>query len=174
MAGQTDAQARSILIFDSSVYREGIVGGILGAAGIALWFLIIDSIHGRPFFTPSVLGTAIFGLLQGGGSLAAPESVPVSLGMVIVFSCMHGAGFAAIGVLCSMLLQLAEQTPGAGLWVVLLLVCGAMWITFVNMLFAGVVLNALSIVDIMIAHALAAVAMTVYYKRRHPGLAHQA
>ena len=56
----------------SNVYREGIVAGILGAATIALWFLILDIFSGRPFYTPSLLGSALF---HRGIALDRPETL---------------------------------------------------------------------------------------------------
>ena len=44
----------------SQLLREGLIAGILGAATIAVWFLIVDSVRGQPFYTPSILGTALF------------------------------------------------------------------------------------------------------------------
>src|ERR671931_209519 len=59
----------------SSLYEEGIVAGLLGAATIAVWFLILDAIQGRPLYTPTVLGTALF---RSGEGLASPKSLAVS------------------------------------------------------------------------------------------------
>ena len=42
------------------LYLDGIVAGIVGAATIALWFLVLDTIGGQPLRTPSLLGTALF------------------------------------------------------------------------------------------------------------------
>jgi hypothetical protein len=47
----------------AAVYTEGLLAGVAGAATIAGWFLLLDSIAGRPLYTPSVLGTA---LVRGG------------------------------------------------------------------------------------------------------------
>src|SRR3990170_227162 len=44
----------------SKVYVEGIIAGLIGAATIAIWFLILDVLDGRPLHTPTVLGTALF------------------------------------------------------------------------------------------------------------------
>ena len=49
-----------------SPLREGVLAGMIGAASVALWFLTVDSIAGRPFFTPAVLGASIFDLLGAG------------------------------------------------------------------------------------------------------------
>ncbi len=37
---------------------EGIVTGLLGAAVVALYYLLIDFVRGQPLMTPSVLGDA--------------------------------------------------------------------------------------------------------------------
>lgn len=42
------------------ILREGFWAGCIGAVAEAVWFLIIDTIHGRPFFTPAMLGSAVF------------------------------------------------------------------------------------------------------------------
>ena len=42
------------------LYQEGLIAGLVGAATVAIWFLIIDTIQGRPLYTPAVLGAALF------------------------------------------------------------------------------------------------------------------
>jgi hypothetical protein len=173
MTGHSEAHSSGFPKMDPLVLREGIVSGIIGAAGIAIWFLIADSIQGRPFYTPSVLGTVLLTLLKGGAGLSAVESVPVSLGMVFMFSVIHGTSFLGIGLLCAWLLHLAEDDASYIFNVLLLLVFFACGFTFLNMVLAGVVLNALSITDIMIAHILAVAAMGYFYWNRHPKLVAQ-
>src|SRR5207237_708962 len=48
----------------SRILREGFIAGLIGAGAVALWFLIVDVIAGRPFFTPAMLGSAAFWLGQ--------------------------------------------------------------------------------------------------------------
>ncbi|HEV8144266.1 MAG TPA: hypothetical protein VGQ77_15500, partial [Methylomirabilota bacterium] len=43
-----------------SVLREGTIAGLLGAATVAIWFLIFDVLRGKPFLTPALLGSAVF------------------------------------------------------------------------------------------------------------------
>jgi hypothetical protein len=38
----------------SRLPQEGIVAGVIGAATVAIWFLILDTLKGRPFYTPTV------------------------------------------------------------------------------------------------------------------------
>src|SRR5438067_2400125 len=59
-----------------AVYAEGIRAGLVGAATIAVWFLLLDTIAGRPLYTPNVLGTA---LLRGVNALDDPARLPIDL-----------------------------------------------------------------------------------------------
>src|SRR5439155_697040 len=92
MATQTDAttipESRT-----TALYQEGLVAGLVGAATIAVWFLILDSLSGRPLYTPTVLGTALF---RRGGTTPLSEILP-NLEMVLMFTWVHGLVFVAIG-----------------------------------------------------------------------------
>jgi hypothetical protein len=80
---------------------DGIRAGILGAAAVALSFLALDVFSGRPLWTPSALGSALF-LGERLPSAAAP--VPI---LVLGYTAVHGAVFASLGMLASFLLMLA-------------------------------------------------------------------
>ena len=58
------------------LYQEGIIAGTLGAATIALWFLVLDILAGHPLYTPNVLGIALF---KGRGGLVPQAYVEISL-----------------------------------------------------------------------------------------------
>src|SRR5919108_5180043 len=103
----------------SNIYREGIVAGLLGAATIALWFFILDIFSGRPFYTPSLLGIALF---RRAIALDQPETLTVSFEMVLVYTWVHGMIFCVIGGLASKLLQLAERNLNLGFGILLLFV----------------------------------------------------
>ena len=98
MPSQTDATATagvSVPAVDTArFYQEGIVAGVIGAVTVALWFLVVDSLHGRPLYTPTVLGTALFSREPALGPL---DTLPVSLDMVAMFTWAHGLVFAVIG-----------------------------------------------------------------------------
>ena len=38
----------------SRYLREGVIAGLIGAALVAVWFLIYDAASGRPFRTPAL------------------------------------------------------------------------------------------------------------------------
>ena len=103
----------------SRVAQEGIAAGIVGAAVVALWFLILDLLSGRPLYTPTVLGTALF---RGGRGLAAPETLPISTEMVLMYTWVHALAFCVIGGVASRLLALSEKNPHIGFGILLLFV----------------------------------------------------
>ena len=89
------------------LYQEGMTAGVIGAATVALWFLLLDSASGHPLYTPTVLGTAIFRR----AALATPETLSVSLEMVGMFTWIHVLIFAALGGVASRLLAMVEHKP---------------------------------------------------------------
>ena len=151
----------------SRLYQEGIVAGILGAATVAVWFLIVDTMNGRPLYTPTVLGTALF---HRGAELAALHTLPASLEMVLMFTWVHGLAFAAIGGLASRLLGMAERNPSIGFGVLLLFVVFEAGFTVAVMVFAAPVLRALTWPTVLVANVLAAIVMGGYFRLRHPTL----
>ena len=143
------------------------IAGLIGAAAIALWFLLVDTIQARPLYTPSVLGTFVFG---GGVNPASVQDLAISFRMVILFTWVHGLTFAVIGVAAAWLLGLAERDPNYGFGIVLLFVFFEFGFIVVTILFAEGILHALTIPKILIGNLLAAGAMGFYFRRRHPDL----
>ena len=88
-----------------SVLRDGIVTGLIGAGGVAVWFLVIDAISGRPFFTPSVLGSAMF------FGLRDPAVVTIELPAVAAYTLVHLVAFLAVGVVVAAMLAELRKTP---------------------------------------------------------------
>src|SRR5437867_1701391 len=114
MSGQVEARTEerpaSEIEQVEGIYQEGLIAGVLGAAVIAVWFLILDTVSGRPLHTPTILGTAIF---RGGEGLASPETVPVSFEMVVLYTWVHALVFCVIGGIAARLLAVAERQPNA-------------------------------------------------------------
>jgi len=165
MATQTDAttipESRT-----TALYQEGLVAGLIGAATIAVWFLILDSLSGRPLYTPTVLGTALF---RRGGTTPLSEVLP-NLEMVLMFTWVHGLVFVAIGGIVARLLALAERQPGVGFGVLMLFVFFEFGFIVAAMFFAEPILHALAWPAVLVANILAAAAMGGYFWLRHPNL----
>lgn len=151
----------------STTYTEGIVAGVIGAAVIALWFLILDTINGRPLYTPSVLGTALFGGREG---LSSPGSLAISLDMTLMYTWVHMLAFCVIGGVASRLLRLAEENPNLGFGILLLFAFLEFGFTAAAFLFAEPVLHTLAWPAVLVGNLLAAAAMGAYFWRRHPDL----
>jgi hypothetical protein len=151
----------------TAIYEQGLVAGALGAATIALWFFAVDLFNGRPLFTPSMLGTALF---QGRAAVASPEHVAVSFEMVVVFTWIHVLVFFLIGIAASLLLELAEHNRNLGFGIVLLFVIFEFGFVAMSTIFAEGVLQALTLTRVLVGNFLAAGVMGLYFWRRHPGL----
>ena len=149
----------------SSIYKEGIIAGVLGALTVAAWFFVVDMVHGRPFYTPTVLGTALFGRGVWPSTL---ETLPPSFEMVAMFTWVHVLTLAILGVVVERLLAMAERNPSLGFGFVLLFVILEACFTVAAMIVAEPVLRALTWPAILAANFLAAAAMAGYFWLRHP------
>lgn len=149
------------------VYQEGMIAGVLGALTIALWFLLLDTLSGRPLWTPTVLGTMLF---RGAAGLGTPETLPVSLDMVLMFTWVHALVFIALGGIVARLLHHVERHPSAGFGVLLLFVIFQFGFIGAATILAAPALRALSSWSILVANLLAAATMTTYFRWRHPDL----
>ena len=159
--------AESPILARSNPYQEGIVAGTIGAATIAVWFLILDTIKGRPLYTPTVLGTVLF---RPGGGLPSSESLPVSFELVLVYTWVHWLIFCMIGGAASLLLRAAERKPDVGFGILLLFVVFEFGFLVGAMLFAEAILRAIAWPEILVGNLLAAAAMGGYFWRKHPNL----
>ena len=151
----------------SNVYREGIVAGILGAGTVALWFFILDVFSGRPFYTPNLLGNALF---RRGIGFDQLETSSVSLEMVLLYTWVHFMVFCIIGGLASKLLVLAERNVNLGFGILLLFVVFEFGFVGVAFIFAEPILHTLTWPAILIGNLMAAAAMAIYFSRRRPNL----
>jgi len=163
----TTASAPTTTYDSTRTYQDGIVAGVLAACAVALWFLLFDTVRGQPLYTPSVLGTALFGR---GASLAPLEATPVSREMVLMFTWVHGLVFAALGGIAARLLAVAERSPHLGFGILLLFVIFEACFTVAAYLLAAPILHALTWPAVLVANLLAAAVMGAYLWRRHPAL----
>jgi hypothetical protein len=148
----------------ASATREGIIAGLIGASTIALWFLALDVVRGRPLYTPTLLGTA---LLRGPAAVASANNLSISLPAVLFFTLVHGFAFVGIGLAGQRLLQLAEKNANYGFGVILLSVIFLSGFLFVSLIFAAEILHALSWPAVLAGNVIALGAMSVYFRRHH-------
>jgi len=151
----------------ATAYSEGIRAGLVGAVTIAAWFAILDGFRGRWFFTPTVLGTALF---HGGAGLDDPTTMAPSLEVVLSFTWIHMLVFLLVGIAAARLLVLAEDDSHMGFGILLLFLVFEFGFIGACMVFAAPVLEALAWPAIMAGNLLAAIAMAATFWRGHRGL----
>jgi hypothetical protein len=151
----------------SNIYVEGIVAGVIGAATIAVWFFVLDIFSGRPFYTPTVVGTALF---RHGVGLDQPQTLPISLEMVLLYTWVHGLAFCVIGGLAAKLLALAEGNLNVGFGILLFFVIFEFGFVAIAFIFAEPILQLLAWPTVLVGNLLAAVGMATYFWRRHPNM----
>lgn len=159
------ALARTLLGRWAEMIREGVVAGLLGGATVALWFLVYDTLKGRPLWTPALLGAALFERLRQPQLLQA-----VPLDLVLGYTVLHLAAFALFGIVVAALLVAAEREPRVLLGLFILFLCFELFfLGFVSALDEALV-GALGWWNIAIANLLAAVAMLTYFFFGHRSL----
>jgi len=157
-AGESTTREESPVLRRSSVAR-GIASGVLGAGVVALFFLIVDLMAGRPLFTPAALGHQI--LL---GSPLDPDA-PIAVGLVVAYTLIHCVVFIAFGLLAASELVFPGRRTGLASGVLLVaLFAVAFQVTFVGMglLFAPDLLGELGVGRVAVANGAAAIAMALY------------
>ena len=75
-----------------SIPAEGTDVGIIGGLAVALWFLILDTIAGRPLLTPSLLGQVV---LMGDPT---PDTRTIIFGAILLYTAFHFIVFALLGM----------------------------------------------------------------------------
>ena len=147
---------------------DGVVAGFIGATAIALWFLAVDTIAGRPFFTPATLGRGLLGVLAPGASYATPTA------FVLLYTAFHFAAFMIVGLFASLIVTIAEKEPSILLAFVLLFAVVEVGVyALVSLLDVATPLGRHAWIQIMIGNLIAALTMGAYFWRRHRELGEQ-
>lgn len=136
---------------------HGARAGILGAATIAVWFLYVDFAHGRPFYTPTLLGSR----LVGGGGVVPPA---------VTFSVVHAATFIVVGIAAARLVGVLEErgTSRLGFAALLLFIVLDLGFAAFALSARAIGLEALSWTDVLLGNAIAAAVMMTHLWRARP------
>jgi hypothetical protein len=141
---------------------RGIVAGAIGAAAVAIWFLVIDMLAGRPFFTPAALGS---GLLLG---IDDPAAIQVTVGVVSAYTLLHLLAFAAVGIVLVWVAERLEEVPGMWLMAFMgfVILEGSFILGLIG--FSSQVLGGLSWWAVGVGNLLAVASMAAWIRRTHP------
>ena len=139
------------------IVREGLIAGVIGATSVALWFLIVDVIAGRPLFTPTLLGRALFSIF---GPVPEGESAIVH---VIAYTIFHYTAFIAVGSFVAYIVSVAETQPSVLAGLLILFVAFEIGFhAFVALLQETTALGALAWYQVMAGNLIAALLMGTY------------
>jgi hypothetical protein len=142
---------------------DGLFSGAIGALAVAMWFLIIDVLAGRPLFTPALLGTV---LLHGGA--AAAQGVTVAPLEVAAYTAVHFVAFLAVGVFVSWLMAMFERFAIVGFVMLVLFACFQVGFFALDAALGLRLTGQIQPWSIIIANILASAAMALFLWKRHP------
>jgi hypothetical protein len=146
------------------ILRRGLVAGLIGAASVAVWFLLVDTIAGRPFYTPAMLGSA------ASLGIRDPSDIVVSVQSVSAYTAFHVLAFFAVGVIAAVLAAEVERSTHVLWWV------AEFFIVFEFAFYAAValvftpLLAELAWINVAAGNLIAAAGMGWYLWRAHPGI----
>lgn len=141
---------------------EGFIAGLIGAGGVALWFLLVDTINGRPFFTPAMLGSAVF------LGVHDPAHVQVAYSTVIMYTMLHVIAFWVVGTVAAMLAALVDKVPATLFLIAVFFAVFEVGFYILVATLAQPLLGALAWFNVAIGNLLAAAGMGYYLYRMHP------
>jgi hypothetical protein len=141
--------------------QQGLMTGLIGAGVVALWFLVIDIIGGRPLHTPAALGSALFLGAQ------SETEIRMSIGLIAGYTMAHVAVFIAAGSAMAAAAAYLERRPSRALIVGLAFIVIEAVITSAVLLGAEWVMGSVGLWAITGANLLAVAAMGVYVMRAH-------
>lgn len=141
---------------------ESFYSGAIGGAVVALFFLVNDSLGGRPFFTPSLLGGILFG--TGGSDAAGPDLTAVAL-----LTAVHFGMFAVFGAVATRVVRAVEgRTGGSPILpgVVLFVLLEGSFLVATSILMPGMH-GQLGHGTVLLANILASAAMSMFLREAH-------
>lgn len=146
----------------STILRHGLVAGLIGAGSVAAWFLIVDAIAGRMFFTPAVLGSATF------LGLRDPANVIIGMQPVLAYTAIHVLAFMIVGTVASFLFA-AVQKDSSLTWLLIefFVVFEVGFYGAVALLFTPL-LAELAWINVALGNLIAAGALGTYFWRMSP------
>ena len=145
--------------------REGVVAGALAATAVAIWFLILDSVAGRPLATPTMLGASL-------SSLFGMPGAPAAAGAVLGYTAFHYTAFVVAGLIGATVMNNAEEEPSVLIGFFILFIFFEIGFYGLTAILArSAYYGQLAWYQVLAANLIAAATIGTYLFRRHPGLA---
>ena len=147
----------------SDVVLDGLFTGMIGALIVALWFLVLDALAGRPLYTPALLGTL---LLHGGEAARQVTIAPLE---IAAYTAFHFVAFLVVGMVFSWMMSLFDRFPIMFFVLLVLFLCLQVGFFILNVALHAELLGTLRPWTVVVGNVLAAGGMAFYQWRRHPG-----
>jgi hypothetical protein len=149
----------------SDVLLDGLFTGMIGALAVALWFLLLDVVNGRPLYTPALLGTVLLH-----GSHAAAADVVIAPVEIAAYTAFHFVAFIVVGTVLSYLFTLFERFPIMFFVILVLFLSLQVGFFFLNLALGTQLLGKLSAWSVVVGNVLAAAGMALFQWKRHPSV----
>ncbi len=149
------------------IAREGFIAGVIGAASVAIWFLIVDTVAGKPFFTPAMLGSAVF------WGEFDPSEIVIAFPRIVGYTMFHVIAFLVVGMLAALLTYEIELFPTTLFLGVVAFAVFEVGFYIVVAVLAAPLLGALAWYNVAIGNAIAAGGMGYYLWQAHPKLSEE-
>lgn len=146
----------------AGIVEDGVLAGIVGAAIVAVWFLVLDIARGQPFLTPSLLGSVLF------LGATVEEASDLNVVMVFAYTGLHGLAFLATGAVIAWMVSQFEENPQFGLVLLLLFLLFQSVVFGLEVTIVPNLVGALGAVSVALANLLSAVAMFWFLLVRRP------
>lgn len=148
-----------------AAWSEGTDAGLLGATVVALWYLLLDLLAGRPLRSPSVLGQLFL------TDMPHPDPRHLDFAAIIGYTVVHYAAFMLAGVLTALLVRLAVRSAIARFGLVMLGVTFEVLFYVVVQSVSTEVGSLFPLWTVLGANLLATGVVGAYFWRRYPELA---
>jgi len=161
-AAGAPVEAAMVQASERSTIEDGLLAGLVGGGIVAFWFLLLDTVRGVPFWTPSLLGSVIF------RGMSAEEMTSSSAEMVFAYTGVHALLFLVAGLAIAWMVSQFEENPQIGMvLLVLFLLFESMLFSFEAAVFPRLV-GSIGAWAVATANLLSAIAMFWYLLRRRP------
>lgn len=146
------------------IVREGFIAGLIGASAVAAWFFVVDLIAGRAFFTPAMLGDALF------WGVRDPANVQIAFPIIVGYSMFHVLAFVFVGMVTAVLAFAVERFPPTLFIVVVAFAVFEFGFYLLVATLARPLLGVLAWWSVAAGNAVAAFGMGYYLWKAHPEL----
>lgn len=141
---------------------ESFYGGAIGGSVIALFFLVVDSLGGRPLLTPSILGSVLF------LGERADTVIAVRLDAVAYATVVHFGAFGLFGLAATRIVRFVEARGGSFVAAAstLFVITEVGFVLMADILAPGLVAR-LGQGTVLVGNLLTAVVMTLFLRSAH-------